>query len=87
MVDGEGGKSEKCLKWGGWGSGCLPGFLWAKSIVMQISFVMLIFLLFLDHILGQKSLRRGQTALGGTHCPLWKKARGWGHEGIFPKRT
>ena len=46
----------------------------AKSIVMQISFVMLIFLLFLNQISGggQKSLR-GQTASGGR--PLWKKAR------------
>ena len=43
----------------------------AKSIVMQISFVMLIFLLFLDQISGGKS-PRGQTASWGAS--LWKKA-------------
>ena len=41
----------------------------AKSIVMQISFAMLIFLLFSDQISG------GQSATGGVPLsPLWKKA-------------
>ena len=42
----------------------------AKSIVMQISVVMLIFLLFLDQILGFKSLREGSNFLErGLPCP------------------
>ena len=56
--------------------GFLPGFfsgVGAKSTVMQISFVMLIFLLLSDQILGGESPKeRGQTASGGrspaTHC-------------------
>ena len=45
-------------------TGFLPGILFrgAKSIVMQISFVMLIFLLFSDQISGGKSPR-------GVNCP------------------
>ena len=41
---------------------------------MQISFVMLIFLLLLDQISGggQKSLR-GHTASGGVPCPCGRK--------------
>ena len=44
----------------------------AKFIVMQISYVTLIFLLFSDQISGggQKSLR-GQTASGGLPLPPW----------------
>ena len=44
----------------------------AKSIVVQISFVMLPFLLLWDQISGeggQKSPRGGQTSSGGAHCP------------------
>ena len=48
--------------------GCLPGIFFqgrgAKSIVMQIYFVMLIFLLFSDQISG------GQTASRGAPRPL-----------------
>ena len=36
---------------------------------MQISFVMLIFLLFLDQISGGQKSLRGQTALGGGGAP------------------
>ena len=52
-------------------------FLGAKFIVMQISIIMLMFLLFSDQISsGGKSLWGGQTAWGG-HLPalLWKKVR------------
>ena len=46
-------------------------FQGAKSVVMQISFVMIIFLLFLDQISGEgKSLRGGQTASGGASSAL-----------------
>ena len=46
----------------------------AKPIVMQISFIMLMFLLFSDQISGGKSLRgEGANCLRGL--PLWKKAR------------
>ena len=51
-------------------TGFLLGILFggAKSIVMQISFVML---LFLDQNSGRgKSFQGGQTASGGTPCPL-----------------
>ena len=46
--------------------GFLPGIFRGESFVMQISFVMLIFLLFSDQILGDwgKSLRGG----GGANC-------------------
>ena len=44
-------------------------FFGGESIVMQISFVMLIFLLFSDQISGRKSLR-GKTASGGPLPPL-----------------
>ena len=50
-------------------------FRGAKSIVMQISFVMLIFLLFSDQISGGAKVSEGGTASGGR--PLWKKARVW----------
>ena len=58
-------------------AGFLPGiFSRGKSIVMQISFVMLIFLLFWDQISGEKVSEGGQSA-SGAPCPppLWKKAR------------
>ena len=38
----------------------------AKSIVMQISFAMLIFLLFLNKILGRGKLLEGQTGVSRT---------------------
>ena len=45
-------------------------FLGAKSIVMQISFVMLIFLLFLDQISGgAKVSKGGKLPQGGTPLP------------------
>ena len=44
---------------------------------MQISFVMLIFLLFSDQISG------GQTASGAPPAPLWKKASYWGRFACF----
>ena len=44
-------------------------FQGAKSIVMQISFVMLIFLLFSDQISGGQKSLRGQTASGGHPLP------------------
>ena len=48
-------------------------FRGAKSTVMQISFVML---LFSDQISGRgKSLQGGKTASGGRPLPPWKKAR------------
>ena len=50
-------------------------FLGVKSIVMQISFVMLILLLFSDQISrGQKS-PRGQTAAGSAPCPPVEKSQ------------
>ena len=51
--------------------GFLPGiFSRGKSIVMQISFVMLIFLfVFGPNFRGQQSLR-GQTASGGAPTPV-----------------
>ena len=42
---------------------------------MQISFVMLIFPLFLDQISGGKSLGGGQTALGGRLLPPVKESQ------------
>ena len=48
-----------------------------KSIVRQISFVMLIFLLFSDQISGGRSLRGGANWFRGRPCPPpppWKKA-------------
>ena len=56
--------------------GFLPGiFSGGKPIVMQISFVMLIFLLFSDQISGgrQKSLR-GANCLSREPYLLWKKS-------------
>ena len=49
----------------------LPGIFsgGAKSIVMQISFVMLIFLLFSDQISGGGKVSEGQTASGGHPLP------------------
>ena len=44
----------------------------AKSIVMQMCFVMLIFLLFLTKFEGGKSLK-GDLPQWGTPCSLWKK--------------
>ena len=51
-------------------------FFWgAKSIVMQISFVMLIFLLFSDQISGGKVSEGGKLPQEGAPCPpLCKKA-------------
>ena len=50
-------------------------FRGAKSIVMQISFVMQIFLLFSDKISGgQKSPRGANCLRGAPSCPPWKKA-------------
>ena len=59
-------------------SGFFPGIFQegAKSIVMQISFVMLIFLLFSDpNFRGQKSLRGANCLRGALPLPiLWRKA-------------
>ena len=48
---------------------------WTKSIVMQISFVMLIFLLFSDQISRGRSLRGGQTASVGRPLPSSPRGR------------
>ena len=48
-------------------TGFLSGFFQGKSIVMQISFVMLIFLLFSDQISGG-SLQGGKLPHGGAPC-------------------
>ena len=61
----------------GFVSGFLPGIFsggGAKSIVMQVSFVVLIFLLFSNQISGGAKSPRGVTASGGAPCPPWKKA-------------
>ena len=53
-------------------AGFLPGFSQgggARSIVMQMSFVMLNFLLFSDQISGDKSLRVGANCLRGAPPP------------------
>ena len=59
--------------------GFLPGIFFGggESIIMQISFVML---LFSDQISGKGKVSKGGTASGGGRprappCPLWKKAR------------
>ena len=54
----------------------------AKSIVMQISFVMLIFLLFSDQISGEQKSRGGGKLPQGA-SPLWKKARNNMTKGFF----
>ena len=53
---------------------CASFFSGAKSIVMQISFVMLIFHCFRTKFReGQKSLGGCKLLQGGAPCPLWKK--------------
>ena len=60
---------------------CTPAFFWeffsgegAKSIVMQISIVMLIFLLFSDQISAGAKVSEGGKLLEGEPPPLWKNA-------------
>ena len=48
----------------------------AKSVVMQISFLLLIFLLFSDQILGEaKSPKGGQTVSGGRPLPPMEESQ------------
>ena len=61
-------------------AGFLPGIIFqgggqAKSIVIQISFVMLIFLLFSDQISGALESLRGELPHGAPPAPPCKKAR------------
>ena len=66
-------KEENMVK-----AGFLPGiFIRGKSIVMQISFVMLIFLLFSDQISGWEVSKGRELPHGGASCPppRWKKVR------------
>ena len=48
----------------------------AKPIVMQISFVMLIFLLFLDQIWGGAKVSEGGAVSGGAPLPPVEESRG-----------
>ena len=61
-------------------SGFLPRifFKGGRSIVMQISFVMLIFLLFSDQISGDKILRGGRKLpQGGERPPVEESQASW----------
>ena len=68
------------------GTGFLPGIFFgggAKSTVMQISFVMLIFLLFLDQISGGGVSEGGKLPQGAPHPVEESQGRSYMGRAVF----
>ena len=73
MVDGEGGSSERCLKWGGGGWGVIKGSF-QKHLKTEYTKLQSLFCAFLKAQMPNHHLLNGLFSHGGrekypAHCP------------------